>query len=103
MPIYSTIFEHRYFRLGVFAALLLEPGLDLQLELDGVVQDSELFFPNQEYPEPQLVLYASGETLPGALDVTSEESGELLWRLEWDLLGNFRALHRGLDEVEESL
>ncbi len=84
----------------VFAALLLEPGLDLQLELDGVVQDSELFFPNQDYPEPQLVLYASGETLPGALDFSSETSGELLWRLEWDLLGNFRALHRGLDEED---
>jgi len=87
----------------VFQSTLLEPGIDLQLELDGVIQDSALFLPEVDFPAPQVVLYASGETLPGALDVTSEESGELLWRLEWDLLGNFRALHRGLDEVEESL
>ena len=84
----------------VFASVLLEPGLDLQLELDGVAQDSELFVPSEDFPEPQLVLYASGETLPGALDFSSETSGELLWRLEWDLLGNFRALQRGLDEED---
>ena len=87
----------------VFASTLLDPGLELQLELDGVIQDSELFLPRADYPPPQVVLYASGETLPGALEVTSEESGELLWRLEWDLFGNFRALYRGRDETGEAL
>lgn len=82
----------------VFAPTLLDAGLDLQLELDGSPRDSALFLPQVDFPAPQIVLYASGETLPGALDIRSAESGELLWRLEWDLFGNFRALERGLDD-----
>jgi hypothetical protein len=47
------------------------------------------------------LLYASGETVPGAIDLRSTDTGELLWRIEWGLLGNFRTLPRGrpLDEA----
>lgn len=50
--------------------------------------------------EPQVVFYASGETTAGAVDLRDEDSGELLWRLEWDLLGRFEVLRRGEAEVE---
>ena len=53
----------------------------------------------EEDAAPQLVFYASGETTPGALDIRSRESGDLLWRIQWDLLGNFLPLSHG--EAEE--
>jgi hypothetical protein len=41
------------------------------------------------------VFYASGETTVGAINVRDQESGDLLWRIEWDLLGRFELLRRG--------
>ena len=83
----------------VFADIDLEPGLQLELVLDGALQDEQLFYPRADAPAPQLVFYASGETLPGLLDLLDAQ-GDLLWRLEWDLLGNFRALREGVDDEE---
>lgn len=83
----------------VFADVDLDAGVELELTLDGALQDEQLFYPRVDAPAPQVVLYASGETLPGALDLL-DENGSLLWRLEWDLLGNFRALRQGLAEDE---
>lgn len=79
----------------VFAPGELPPDLELQLELDGLVQEQERLLRSSESPNPQILLYASGETVPGAIELRSREDGELLWRIEWDLLGEFRALPRG--------
>ncbi|KZX59463.1 hypothetical protein A3709_14305 [Halioglobus sp. HI00S01] len=79
----------------VFRPMDLPADITLELELDGVLQEQEVFLPTQEFPAPQMVFYASGETPPGNLSVIDDRNGELLWRLEWDLLGNFRALYRG--------
>ena len=49
---------------------------------------------------PQVVLYASGETTPGAIEVRRRDNSELLWRVEWDLLGRFELLRRGEAEEE---
>ena len=35
------------------------------------------------------------ETTAGAIDVRRRDDGELLWRVEWDLLGRFELLRRG--------
>jgi len=51
--------------------------------------------------DPQVVFYASGETTAGAIDVRQRDSGELLWRVEWDLLGRFQVLRRG--EAQDEL
>ena len=83
----------------VFAGGQLPVDVELELELDGVLQDQEIFAVIEEDAAPQLVFYASGETTPGALDIRSRESGDLLWRIQWDLLGNFLPLSRG--EAEE--
>ena len=51
--------------------------------------------------KPQIIFYASGEVTEGAIDIHGVED-ELLWRIEWDLLGRFEVMPRGIaDEDEE--
>ncbi|WP_205422634.1 GspH/FimT family protein [Seongchinamella sediminis] len=85
----------------VFAPGELPAGIELQLELDGLIQEQELLVSNSAAPQPQIILYASGETVPGAIELRDRDSGEILWRIEWSLLGDFQLLHRGqaLDEA----
>lgn len=87
----------------VFAAQYLDPGLSLRLELENSpIQDPELGDEDPRSP-PQVLLYASGETTPGALEVLRDETGELLWRIEWDLLGRFTLLRRGIEDDDEPI
>lgn len=85
----------------VFAGQLLPPGLELELELE----DSSIveIGPTgaEEAAVPQVVLYASGETTAGAIDIKRQQDGELLWRVQWDLLGRFEALPRGEEPEDE--
>lgn len=83
----------------VFQPGQLPAGLELELVLDDIIQDEATFIDQPESPAPQLTLYASGETMPGTLTLIASGSGEVLWRVDWDLLGNFRA-RRG-DELDE--
>lgn len=85
----------------IFAAGQLPPEIELELELDEVPQDQDVFAVNIEDAQPHLIFYSSGETTPGALVFRLRESGELLWRLEWDLLGNFEYLARGVLQQDE--
>ncbi len=55
---------------------------------------------DEERITPQVVFYASGETTVGAINVRRRDDGELLWRIEWDLLGRFALLRRGEAEEE---
>jgi prepilin-type N-terminal cleavage/methylation domain-containing protein len=81
----------------VFADQTLPPGIELELELEGApVIDLGLAGTEEELP-PQVVFYSSGETTAGAIDVRRRADGELLWRIDWDLLGRFRLLPRGED------
>jgi type II secretion system protein H len=86
----------------VFAVQRLPPGIELELELDDAPL-VELTVDEVDEEEnlilPQVVIYASGETTPGALNVREASSGDLLWRVEWDLLGRFDVLRHG--EVED--
>lgn len=82
----------------VFVARHFPPGFELLLELE------DLPLPDWQPPDavnalPQVVLYASGETTPGSLELV-DAAGVLQWRLEWDLLGRFELLRRG--ERDES-
>lgn len=86
----------------VFAPQALPPGVELQLELeDTPLTDIPLADDAEEEELPQVVFYASGETTAGTIDVRRQDSGDLLWRVEWDLLGRFRVLPRG-EAPEES-
>jgi general secretion pathway protein H len=85
----------------LFAEQQMPPEIELHLELENVpVAELSLGGGEVEAP-PQVVLYASGETTPGAIEVRRRDNSELLWRVEWDLLGRFELLRRG--EVEEAL
>ena len=86
---------------AVFSPGQLPQGLELELLLDDVVLEEASFVDLPERPAPQITLYASGETTPGSLTLLSADTGDVLWRLDWNLLGNFRA-RRGyeLDEDE---
>ena len=81
------------------------PDIELLLELENTVVD--ILTPGEAAqntsagsaipvePAPQIIFYSSGEVTDGALDLRQKESGDLLWRLEWDLLGRFSVLRRG--------
>lgn len=79
----------------VFAAQQLPAGVELQLQLDDMPVSELTVTENADEATPQVVFYSSGETSAGAIDVRRSDSGELLWRVEWDLLGRFEVLRRG--------
>ncbi len=79
----------------IFAEHYLPPEYELALELEAVPVAELPMVGAGETIAPQVILYASGETTEGAVEVISRQSGELLWRIEWDLLGRFRLLRRG--------
>ena len=91
----------------VFARQQLPPGVGLELELeDAPVVELSLDEKKHEAEAlaPQVVFYASGETTVGAINVRELGSGDLLWRIQWDLFGRFDVLRRGVaDEEDEYL
>lgn len=91
----------------MFAPQQLPPGVALELELEEAPV-VELSLDETDYEEddeerilPQVVFYSSGETTVGAINVRKVDDGELLWRIEWDLLGRFKPLRRGLADEED--
>lgn len=87
----------------LYAAQQLPDSVEALLVLDDQILDSLEADPEDPDKRPQVLLYASGETIPGYLDVTDVQSGDLLWRVEWDLLGRFELLRRGeaIEDDEE--
>jgi general secretion pathway protein H len=83
----------------IFAQQQLPIEVELLLELEDVPAAEIPLGGGEEETAPQVVLYASGETTAGAIEVRRRETSELLWRVQWDLLGRFELLRRG--EVEE--
>jgi prepilin-type N-terminal cleavage/methylation domain-containing protein len=73
---------------GIFAPGKFPANVELALELEGTTLE-ELSAGEVGEAIPQVIFYASGEVVSGALDVLRRDSGEVLWRLEWDLLGSF--------------
>jgi len=85
----------------IFAEQRLPAGISGELE----IEDSpyEEVDPQQPAEDrgPQVVFYASGETTPGTIDLRRRRDDELLWRIEWDLLGRFDVLRGGIPREEE--
>lgn len=78
---------------AVFEPLVVPPALDLALRLEGApVVLAEGPRAQSGSPAPQVVFYASGETIPGSLTWRRADGGAFLWRLRWDLLGRFEAV-----------
>ncbi len=79
----------------IFEPFRFQAGIDLELSLislpDAAIgeRDPEL------NPRPQIVLFAGGEVTEGELDWVDERSGELVFRVIWDLFGRTELLPRG--------
>jgi type II secretion system protein H len=86
----------------VFADQFLPVEFELQLQLEDSPFKEGTLAEAREEATPQVVFYASGETTAGSIDVRRRDNGELLWRIEWDLLGRFTLLPRG-QEPEDTL
>ena len=92
----------------IFTPRQMPPDIELELELDDALfseedleeEDDEVERGERE-PPPQVVFYASGEATVGAINVRQRSSGDLLWRIEWDLLGRFKLLPRGEELPED--
>ncbi len=91
----AEIFAPQQLPLGVALELELEDTPVVELTLDDDLEEDE------DRIQPQVVFYSSGETTMGSINVRDEESGDLLWRIEWDLLGRFELLRRGQIEEED--
>ena len=87
----------------VFAEQRLPPEISLELEIENSPFSEVGLDEEEESRGPQVVFYASGETTVGAINVRRREDGELLWRIEWDLLGRFELMPGGVpgDERED--
>lgn len=85
----------------IFGPLWFEEGSELRLTLDGQPDIDIQEYDPELNPTPQIVAWAGGEMTPGALEWLDQKTGELLFRLEWDLLGRMTALPRGEAFVEE--
>jgi general secretion pathway protein H len=85
----------------LFAGGVFPGEIELQLVLDDLPVP-ELTADSVQTPQaPQVVFYASGETTPGFIELRDVATGELLWLLEWDLLGRFTLARRGESQDRE--
>jgi len=79
----------------VLEPFLFEAGVELLLTLPDY-PDLELSTLDPDLPpRPQVVLFAGGEVTEGELDWLQADTGDLLYRLQWDLFGRMRILPRG--------
>jgi general secretion pathway protein H len=79
----------------LFAGGVFPREIELQLVLEDLPVAELAPDSAEEPPVPQVVFYASGETSPGFIELRDVATGELLWLLEWDLLGRFTLAPRG--------
>jgi len=93
----AEIFLDQYFPAEIEVELELESSVFEDLDID----DSEVDRRNAD-PAPQIIFYSSGEVTAGALNLRQIDTSELLWRLEWDLLGRFKLMRRGEESTDES-
>ena len=91
----KDIFVDRPFPEGIELTLELEDSVvDLSDALEQAQQDSGAGEKAIEIT-PQVIFYSSGEVTEGAIELRASATDELLWRIEWDLLGRFSLLRRG--------
>ncbi len=88
----------------IFSGRIFPTTVELSLEIENTLVDLTGELPlaqststegNSAEPEPQLIFYSSGETTAGIISLRLAQTGELLWTIEWDLVGRFTLLRRG--------
>jgi general secretion pathway protein H len=89
---------------AIFATQAFPHTVDIELQIEEspfAETEIETGEDDEAIQHPQIVLYSSGETTAGVMDIRSRAEGEILWRIEWDLLGRFKLLQSGVPEEEE--
>ena len=79
----------------VFAERAFDTGVEVELLLDDQSVPEFAGDDDNRYMTPQVIFYSSGETTPGALEGVDGETGDVLWRVEWDLIGRFTLMPYG--------
>jgi general secretion pathway protein H len=74
--------------------------LRLQVEEGDELLDAESTDEDEETLRPQVIFYNSGEATPGLISVRDVASGELLWEVEWDLVGRVELRRGGIREEQ---
>ena len=90
----ADIFSPRTFPATVELSLEVENTL-LDLTGESQLAQSASSEDGIAEPEPQVIFYSSGETTVGIISLRLAQTGELLWTIEWDLVGRFTILRRG--------
>ncbi len=85
----------------VFESVSLAAGYELRLNLSGQPEVELLPYEPELNPSPQIVAWAGGEMTPGSLEWLDRRTGELLYQLEWDLLGRMTLMPRGRVDAED--
>jgi general secretion pathway protein H len=96
-PFDEDAYGRRDMPLDIDVLLEVEQGNALVAPGD----DSEENSDEDKQIQPQVVFYASGETTPGIMTWVETASGQVLWELEWDLLGRLSLRRQGRDDEEE--
>ena len=92
-PLDEDAYGRQDFPLNVDVALEVEQD---QADVDG----GETTDDDDEDARPQVIFYSSGETTPGIMTWVDDLTGDILWELEWDLLGRFSLRKNGLADEE---
>jgi general secretion pathway protein H len=90
-PFDEDAYGRQDFPLNVEVALEVEQD---QADVDGGENVDE------EDARPQVIFYSSGETTPGIMTWVDDTSGDILWEMEWDLLGRISLRKKGLADEE---
>jgi len=83
-----------------FSPISFAENTELYLQLDGQPDVAIAFYDPELNPSPQVVFWAGGEVTPGSLDWHDANSGSLLYRMEWDLLGRLTLLPQGISDED---
>jgi hypothetical protein len=87
-------------RNTAFEDVFFEPDIELELRLDEQPPVDIEALEDDTNPPPQLILFAGGEVTPGELDWIDLRSGDLLYRLRWDLFGRMTFMPKGIEPDE---
>ena len=85
----------------VFVPFDFMAGTELLLNLEGQPSVEIPIYDPTLNAAPQIVMLAGGEMTPGSIEWLDALTGELLYRLEWDLLGRMTILPNGEPLFEE--
>ena len=107
----GNVWQPAPFDPDAFGEQRLPPNVDVLLEIEEAETEFERSRQQRASdeaedgtilpPAPQVVFYASGEAIPGIMRWLDAASGDLLWELEWDLLGRIELRPRGLEPVKD--